>query len=194
MAGAAVGLGVVAAVATPADATYGHSTGSRAAVTMTTLDATKGTCSSGKAAWDVRTRVVVTNKTSNTITVKDIGYVAAYSVGEDDGYTAVVQANQDGGLRAGTTIAGNATRTFTTAVRYSLPCAADNAASLLGFRLTGECADGASDCPFYGAYAQFISNGSAMPSGALGIVGFSGLALTGLGVTVWQGNRRKASQ
>lgn len=116
----------------------------------------------GACTWDVTSDVVVVNLTSKAITASGVSYSVSWtgpngSSGVQDRITVL----NDAGLAAGFTLGPDERRTFSPlTLRFGVPCDATNGD--LAVRLSSSEGSGSGDAPF-------LSDGTAVPPGALGM-------------------------
>lgn len=138
-----------------------------ATTNMSIIDATKGACSKGNATWRVHPKIRINNDSDQNDTFTDVSYTGKYGAGGGQTETSNTAIVNDGGLKPGVTIAPRTSRTFTPTVDITIPCNATSATLFVVYDLV----DGHKT--FRGG-AQFITNGTPVPAGAIGAVGFAG--------------------
>jgi hypothetical protein len=136
---------------------------------MSIVDATKGACSSGNATWRIHPKITVDNGSDQDDTFSNVFYTGKYSTAAVSGLTATSNTAviDDGGLKPGVTLAPHTSRTFTPTVDMTIPCDANSATLFVNYDIV----DGHKR--FVGG-AQFITNGTPVPAGAIGAVGVAG--------------------
>lgn len=142
---------------------------------MSIVDATKGGCSNGVATWRVRPKITVNNESAQDDTVTNVFYTGKYSTVSGGGQTDTsnTQIVDDGGLEPGVTIAPQTSQTFLPTVDITIACDANNATLFVNYDLV----DGHKR---FSAGAQFVTNGTSVPAGAIGAVGLAGAVGLGL--------------
>ncbi len=185
---AALAVGLWATPAFAYDGGTGATTGNLARVgkvTIDTVDAFNCRVESDGSfrTWQVRPNIPV-QAFGLDVTVDDVGYRAKYT----DRYGLVTvgpmrPAVYNVGFERGATIAADTTRTFTPTVFVDIPCDASRAELLIGFHLQEDCPDSSSACAYYGARQTFLSTGSPVPAGAVGVFGASAVGAIGLAIS-----------
>ena len=144
---------------------------------MSIVDATKGACTSGNATWRIHPKITVNNDSDQDDTFTNVFYTGKYSTMSSTGQTSTSNTTivDDGGLKPGVTLAPHTSKTFLPTVDITIPCDANNATLFVNYDIV----DGHKQ--FQGG-AQFITNSTALPTGAIGAVGLAGAI--GLGLLV----------
>ncbi len=138
-----------------------------ATTNMSIIDATKGACSNGNATWRIHPKITVNNDSDQTDTFTDVSYTGKYSTGGSQIATNNTSIIDDGGLKPGVSLAPRTSRTFLPTVDITIPCNATAATLFVVYDIV----DGHKT--FQGG-AQFVTNGTPVPAGAIGAVGFAG--------------------
>lgn len=137
--------------------------------TMSILGATQGACSNGSAAWTIDASVTITNTAEEPDVIRSVFYNAT-------GETAAAQIIDDGGLVVGETVPAGESRTYTPTVQATIPCDADSSTLFVNYELVGR------DNKVFREGAEFLAQGTAVPTGAVGAIGFGLAALVAVGL------------
>lgn len=177
MCAAAAGAALLVS-ATPARA----QTTASVVIHTTVTDAVQLQCPGPNGTWEVEADVEVHNPTTTEKTSTLTDFDVQYSTPKEaEVFQPNVAVYTSDGFNPGFTLAAGATRVFHVRIRADIPCEATNAEFIAEMKVAGDRRN-------YAAGDFFVEDATAVPNGAIGLIGVAGLA----GIGLLLANRRRS--
>jgi len=175
---------VLAAAALAAPAAFASGTGVSSSLNVTSAEQT-GSCVAGSQAYTIHGVLTVVNGDTLPVTVTGADWAAKGS-GSGGDFSAAATATSNGGL-IGSTIAPGGSSTYDVTVLTSIPCGATSAQLCVNVNyLEGTAQQGS--CT---ACATFLTGGTPVPTGTMGLLGLTLVLGAGLAVVQVRSRRRR---
>jgi hypothetical protein len=175
---------VLAAAALAVPAALASGTGVSSSLDVTSADKT-GVCTGGSQAYTINGVLTVMNGDTLPATITGADWAAKGSASGGD-FSAAAVATSSGGL-VGSTIPAGGSSQFNVSVLTSIPCDATSAQLCVNVDyLEGTATQGSCS-----ACAPFITNGTVVPTGTIGLLGLTLVLGAGLAFMQVRARRRR---